>query len=204
MRTHLLILVFLFPVFAASLCAATEKPHITMNFPEAVIADTLQRIVPLSFAGVSSKMEGTVTIAKISNFRLLDQQIFCHLDLVGNNLNLVTRVANQDIRLKLGSARVNFDCDAEIRYDGLQKKLFIRPVARGINGPEAIESGDIGKALLLFLNGQEFGIAINDLEPIIADASNKTITIHTKITDIRAMKGMLQVSLAPVVAASPK
>lgn len=204
MKKYILLSFILLTLTLSYSSFAAERRNITMNFPEEVLADTLRRVVPLTFEGMSSKMEGTVTIAKISDLRLLDRQIRCHLDLIGNNLNLITTLGNQDIRLKLGSARVNFDCDAGIRYDPGQKKLFIRPVAKGIDGAEAIQKGDIGRALLLFLNGQEFGIEIQDLEPIIAEASNKTVTIHTKIKDIQAVKGALQISLTPVVAAAPK
>lgn len=204
MRKCFLFLFIILAIIQSVQSTAAERRNITMNFPEAVLADTLQRVVPLSFAGISSRMEGTVTIANISDLRLLDKQIHCRLDLIGNNLNLITSVGSQDIRLKLGSARVDFDCEAGIRFDPEQKKLFIRPVARGIDGAEAIKQGDIGRALLLFLNGQEFGIEIQDLEPIIAEASNKTITIHTKISDISVLQGFLQISLTPEVAAASK
>jgi len=190
--------------FSSPLHAAEKQNFITMNFPEAVIADALKRIVPLTFAGVSKTMEGSVTIAEISNLQLHDQKIFCHLKLMGNNLNLITTVANQDIRLKLGSAQVDFDCDAQIRYDAPRKTLFIRPVARGIVAEDALKSGDIGKALLLFLNGREFGIEMKELDPIIAEASDKTVTIQTQIMDIRTVKGALQLALAPAVSAQSR
>lgn len=184
--------------------AAVTNQYITMNLPETVIVKAMQRVLPLSLNPPSSMLDGTITIINISNFRVKDQQILCRLDLMGKNLHLVTRVGNQNIRLKLGSAKVNFDCDIRIRYDRTKQILYIQTAAINNQGAEEPRKGDITQALLLILNGQEFPIAMQNLKPIIAEASDKIITIRTNIEEIRAIKGALQLSLTPNITASPR
>lgn len=196
----------LFFLLIPSHIQATAAPdqYITMNLPEAVIAEALKRVVPLSLDSASSRLEGTITVVNITDFQIKDKQIRCHLDIMGTDLELVTKVASQDIRLKLGSARIDFDCDAHIRYDAAKKTLYIRPIASGIQNQDEPSKGDIGQTLLLFLNGQEFPLTMQDLDPIITEASNKIITIETEIVDITSVEGALQLSLAPNVTASPR
>jgi hypothetical protein len=185
--------------------AATEtSQYITMNLPEAVIEKSMKQILPLSLEGSSSTLEGTITVMDITDLRIKNQQILFHLDIMGNNLHLVTRVANQDIRLKLGSARVEFLSAGPIRYDAAKQTLFIRPTASDVQGSEALSKGDIGQTLLLFLNGREFPLTMQNLEPIITEASDKIITINTKIVDVKGVEGALQLSLSPTVTASPR
>ncbi len=203
-RLILLLFAIYFLLPPLQLQASTpSNQYITMNLPEAVIVEILKKALPLSLKGSSSRLEGTITILNITNFHLKNQQILCHLDLMGRNLQLVTKVANQDIRLNLGEARTDFDCDARIRYDRSQQTLYIKPITKGIQGSGALSKGDIGQALLLLLNGREFPIAMQNLKPIIARASNKIITINTNIVDVRAVEGALQLSLLPVISSSP-
>ena len=201
-RTLVFSLFFLtfFPL--SSFPAAKNTNVITMTFPQAVIADAIRRTLPLTFNGISPKLEGTITISDISNIRIQRQMLSCHLSLTGNNLNLITNVAGQNIRLQLGSASLAFDCDAQIRYDARQRRLFIRPVAKGLNPSQALQKGDIGQGLLLFLNGQEYAVALQDLQPLVAQTSNKIITVTTRISDIRAVNGALEINLLPLITAT--
>lgn len=206
MKRSLLLSITLFCLLIQGHClfaAQADNRFITMNIPEAVISNALTQALPLTLAGTSERLEGTITIVNITNLRLHDNLVFCHIDLRGNNLNLITTVANQGIRLKLGSAQVDFDCETELRYNPGEKTLFIRPIARGIQAEAALKNGDIGQALLIFLNGQEFPIELQDIEPIIAETSNKTVTINTRISDIRSTPGSLQIKIQPIITAVP-
>jgi hypothetical protein len=197
MPTVLAVLVFL---IAQNLQADPEKSHlITMILPDTVIAEALKRVLQLAFDSSSSGIEGTITIVGIANFRMKDGQILCRLDLMGNKLHFVTSVANQDIRLNLGSARVDFDCDARIRFDAARKTLFIRPTAGDVQSSSDLGKIDIGQAIMLLVNGREFPVNLQDLKPIIAETSDKIITIRTNIVDIKAVEGALRVSIEPLV-----
>jgi hypothetical protein len=56
---------------------------------------------------------------------------------------------------------------------------------------------------MLLLNGQEFPIAMENLQPIVARASNKVLTITTDITGIWIVNGALQFGLAPRISSVP-
>ncbi len=195
--------IFLLPAQTA-LTAESADPPIIIAIPESVIIEVLAQTLPLTLDGDSERLEGTITIVGISGFRLDDNLIIGHIALTGQDLSLVTSVADQDIRLKLGNASVDFDCEAELRFDEARQTLYIKLVARGIEAEKALESGDIGQALLLFLNGREFPIALEDIHPIVAEAGDKVITIDTHVSDIRSAAGMLQVSLLPKITTTPK
>lgn len=173
--------------------------RIVMNIPEALIEDVVDKIMPLTFDADSSRLEGTITIEKISSLSLQQQRISGHITVSGQDLSLVTSVAGQDIRLKLGSAHVDFDSDADLRFDRKKQTLYIRPLVDDINAEEALQDGDIGKAILLFLHGREFPLELRDIKPVLAETANKTITVSTHIADIRVIPDSLQLSLIPVV-----
>jgi len=199
----LLAALLMLPVQAA-FSAVTDDPPITITIPEAVIGRALTQTLPLTLAGDSERLEGTITIVDISDVKLDDTGITCHIELTGKDLSLITSVADQDIRLKLGNAAVDFDSEAQLRFDEALQTLYITPVAQGIEAENALEDGDIGKALLLFLNGREFPVALQDIRPMVARASDKIITIDTHIIDISAGAGLLEIRLLPEITTRPR
>lgn len=194
---------FLLPTFQQAE-GSLNNQGIIITIPEKVIATSVDAIMPMQIDGVSDQLEGKITIVKVSHFKIHKGKITCHIDLRGDNLNLVTTVANQVLRLKLGTANVDFDCTAELRFDPQRQLLYIRPVAEGIQADEALKQGDIGKALLLFLDGREFPLEMKKMQPFVGDAGSKMITIQTELQDIRAIPGALQLNLIPRVRATNK
>ncbi len=205
MKKSLLVItaVFLLLTFSSINAAEKNPQFISMNIPESVISNALQQILPLTLEGASPRLEGTITIVGVSDLQLHDRRILSRIDLRGDDLDLITTVADQNIRLRLGSANLDFDCEAELRYDAALQTLYIKPLARDVQTDEALQKGDIGNALLLFLNGREFPLTLEDIQPIIAEAGNKIITIETRVADIKAVEGALQISLNPKVTTAP-
>jgi hypothetical protein len=202
MRKLILPMLVLMVLLASyDLHADPEKSQlVTMDLPAAVIADALKRVLPLTLNSSSAGLEGTLTVVGITNFRVKNRQILCHLDLLGDDLYLVTNIANQDIRLKLGTARMDFDCDVRIRFDAAQQTLFIRPTAIDMHSAGVLGKGDIGQAIMLLVNGRQFPVSLQNLKPVIAQTNDKVITIRTDIVDIRAVEGALQCCFVPVVS----
>lgn len=200
------IAVCLFLLHPALSVGAEESinPPITVNIPEIVIADALKEVLPLTLEADSQKLQGKITIVDISGFKLYNKVIFAHLELTGEDLQVVTTVADQTIRLNLGSAGVDFDCEASLRFDDTQQTLFVKVLAQGLDAEKTLESGEIGEALLLFLNGREFPVNLSELQPLYAETDDKLITVSTKIDDIRTAAGVLQISLLPTVRAEQK
>jgi hypothetical protein len=54
--------------------------------------------------------------------------------------------------------------------------------------------------LVAVLNGREFPVTMQELDPLIARAGNKTITINTTVANIQAKPQSIQLSLLSSVA----
>ncbi len=189
------------PAQAAKSAAKTNE-NITLSLPQGVISQAIDAVLPLEVDATSKTLQGTITIIGISDLKLTDQHLACRLHLAGNQLQFVTEVAGHEIRLKVGSVEVDFKTSARLRFDPTQQILYIRPVIDEVKKSKDATGGDIGQALVSLLNGKEFPISMKDLDPIIARTGTKTLTISTKIADVRASKQQLQFFLAPKVSAN--
>ena len=195
---QLLVITLLFHFFHPQVATA-EDQDITVAIPESVILKSIQQILPLTLDINSDQVEGTITVEKLYNVMIQNQRISVQSLLHGNNLTVKTMVGNQEIRLQLGSASTNFSCDVDLRYDARQQTLFLRPLPREMETEQSLKKGNIGDALLILLDGREFPVTLQDIEPIIAEAGAKTITIQTRVADIRSTQKSLQLKLRPEI-----
>ncbi len=187
-------------VFSCPAAAATPEDFITLNLPETVIAKATTAILPLRIDAHSKSIEGDIDIIKISELRLTDNNLACRLHLVGNKLVLRTEFAGHDIKLKVGTVEIDFKTDAAIRFDAKKQTLFIKPIVKDISAGSTGAGADIGQVLIAVLNGREFPVKIQKLDPLIAKAGSETITINTTIANIEAKPQAIRLSLLPSVA----
>ncbi|MGB3209742.1 MAG: hypothetical protein WBB19_03460 [Desulforhopalus sp.] len=186
---------------SATVCTqAAADDFITLNLPEAVIAKATEAILPIRIDAHSKSIEGDITIINISEVELTENHLTCRLHLAGRDLAFLTEIAGHEIRLKAGSVEIDFKTDAAIRFDAKQQTLFIKPVVQDVANGSAGSSADIGQALVALLNGREFPITMQKLDPLIARAGSKTIIINSTITDIKARAKYIQLSLLPNIA----
>ena len=195
----LISLTFFFTVTVDQAQAAQDV--ISLTLPESVIAKATQAILPLDIDAHSKTLQGDITIINISELQLTDNQLACRLHLAGKNLAFVTDVAGHEIKLKVGEVEVDFQTTALIRFDAEKQTLFIKPIVKNVPKAGKNANADIGQALVALLNGKEFPIAMQNLDPIIARTGAKTVTINTRIADIRAMPKAIGLSLVPAVSA---
>ena len=174
---------------------------ITLTLPESVIVKATRAILPLDIDAHSKTLQGDITIINISELQLTDNQLACRLHLAGKNLAFVTDVAGHEIKLKVGEVEVDFLTTALIRFDPAKQTLYIKPIVKNVPKPGKNANADIGQALVALLNGREFPISMQNLDPIIARTGAKTVTINTRIADIRAMPKAIGLSLVPIVSA---
>ncbi len=197
-------LITFFICFITLTCSMTEsrsQEFITINFPEAVITKAISAILPLNIDTNSRTIQGDITIIDISELQLVDQHLICRLHLAGNNLALVTEIAGHDIRLKVGSVKVDFKTNSAVRFDREQQTLYIKPV---VENAKDDSNTDIGQALVALLNGREFPISMKKLNPMIAETGSKTLTINTSIANIEAQPKAIQLSLIPKITTNTK
>ncbi len=198
MRKLLFFLITFFvclPVFSH----AGANQYITLDIPETIIARAITAMLPLNIDAHSKNIRGDITILNISELQLSNRHLACRLHLAGNNLAFLTEIAGHEIKLKVGSVEIGFRANAALRFDAAKQILYIKPVINSVSAKGDGRNGEIGKALIGLLNGREFPITMQELDPLIARTGSKTVIIATKITDILAQKDRLQLKLTPTI-----
>lgn len=182
---------------------ATDDQNITVTIPEVFIQKAFDAFLPYTFDVNTDTIEGKLTIERIYDTHLQDQRITGQVKLSGSDLVIKTIVVNQQINLQFGSAVAHFGCDADLRFDVAEQTLYIRPLPQKQQAQDNEEEGNIGEAFLLMLDGQEFPIELQNIQPFIAKSTGKTVTVDTRISDIRAVPGILLVQMEPVISSQP-
>jgi hypothetical protein len=192
---------FLLLTFAGPLQEAAAEDVITLTLPESVIAKAVTAVLPLRVDAHSKSVQGDIVIKSITDFQLSSNQLACRLRLAGTNLGFVSEIAGHEIKLKVGSVEIDVQTNATIRYDAAQQTLFVKPVVKNLSPGGKDANADIGQALVALLNGKEFPITLQNLDPIIAKSGAKTILINTRFVDIKAQPEALKISLVPLISA---
>ena len=174
---------------------------ITLNLPETIIARATKAILPLRIDANSKSIQGDIHIINISELQLTDHHLSCRLHLAGNNLAFLTEIAGHEIKLKVGSVEIDFKTDAAIRFNAKKQTLYIKPMVKDVAAGGTGSNADIGQALIALLNGREFPITMQELDPLIARAGSRIVTINSTIANIEAKPKSIQVSLRPVITA---
>lgn len=184
-----------------SQAATTET--ITLNLPEKVLADTVKLALPLDIDAESTGLRGTIRIISINNLQLGDKLISFRLHVAGSNLQIVSELAGHQINLKVGEIELDFDCNANVRFDAAKQILYIRPVVDKMQATSGdTGQGELGQALVSLLNGREFPISMQDMEPLVAQTGGKVLTISMKFVNIQARRDVLQFSMLPKVSSN--
>lgn len=200
MKQILASLITLLTIFSAGAASSSQKSEpITLTLPQSVISEAITATLPLEVDATSKTLQGSITIINISDIKLTDGHLACRLHLSGNQLQFVTEVAGHEIKLKVGSVEIDFKANSELRFDPKQQALFIKPVIEEVKESKDASGGDIGHALVSLLNAKEFPISMQDIDPIIARTGAKTLTIKTRISDVKAGKERLQLYLTPEI-----
>lgn len=195
-----LALITLFMV-AFSFQNVVAKEPIRLSIPQSVITEVTRALLPIHIDTHSKSVDGDITILNISNLKLTNGHLACRLHLGGNNLALLTDIAGHEIRLKVGSIELDVTTDAALRFDAKKQILYIKPIINNVEGSGDGANGEIGKALIAMLDGREFPINMQQLDPLVAETGAKKVTIDTKIVNIEAKPKSLQLSLHPVISA---
>ncbi len=183
---------------------AMAKNSITLDLPEEVIAQAITAMLPFDIDANSKNVQGNITVINITELEITNQHLACKLHLSGSNLVFVTEIVGHEIKLKVGAVEIDFVANAALRFDSTKQTLYIKPVVKDVATSGDGKNGEIGQALIALLNGREFPITMQKIDPLIAKAGAKTVTISTKIADIKAKKDFLQFQLIPVITSKPQ
>lgn len=198
LRLTLLALFLLSSVSQRAIAQEQSEP-IRLTIPQSVITQVIRALLPINIDTHSKSVDGDITIINISNLQLSQGHLACRLHLAGNNLALLTEIAGHDIRLKVGTIELDVTSDAALRFDPKKQILYIKPVINDVAESSTGGNGEIGKALIAMLNGREYPVSMKNLDPLVAEAGAKTVTINTKIVNIEAKPKEIQLSLHPLI-----
>ena len=190
------VLFFSWPVMANN--------NITLNLPEKVITQAITAMLPFDIDAHSKNIQGNITVINISKLEITNQHLGCQLHLAGNNLVFVTEIAGHEIKLKVGAVEIDFKANAALRFDSAKQTLYIKPVVKDVTARGDSKNDEIGQALIALLNGREFPVTLQKIDPLIAKAGAKTVTISTIIANIQAKQNFLQLELTPEITSKIK
>ncbi len=176
---------------------------ITMNLPQSVINEAVQKSLPLFFNVDANSIVGAVSIDTIQNLQFKKDGISNRITLSGHDLNLVTTIAGHDIRMKLGSLTLNFQCDTSIRFDRKTQTLYLRPVITEIQ-QGGNNGADVAAALMPLFNNREFPLRLQKIQPFLTDTGRKILAVSMNITAIQLHPETLQLQLSPKITVQKK
>ncbi len=191
--------ILLFVLLSASLSRAEPKQQaITMNFPANIVQDVLTKSLPLQLAIDSNTILGSVSIDTIKELKIHKNKLSGHVTLSGHKLNLVTTIAGHNLRMKIGSLTMNFQCDATIRFDAASQTLYIRPLITELQST-GTEQADIASTIVLLFNNQEFPISLGNFKPITRKTGDKSLTFTMNINEVNLQPDNLLLSIIPAI-----
>jgi hypothetical protein len=135
--------------------------------------------------------------------RLQKGKISSYITLSGHELNIVTSFAGHDLRAKLGSLTMEFQCDTSVRFDKQSQTLFIRPVATKLQSSSEAKT-EIASTIAQLFNNQEFALKLDTLRPFLTDTGNKLLNISMLIETIDLQPGTAHLQVIPQITATPK
>ncbi len=199
----LITLLFLTLLTATTSFASPAQEVITMSLPKNIIQEIIIKSLPLSTRIKSSALIGSVSIDKIKNLQLQQNKLSSHITLSGYDLNVVTSIGGHDLRMKIGSLTMGFQCDATIRFDAKKQTLYVKPVISKLQSTDK-QKTDIASALVLLLNNREFPVHIEKLKPIVTNTGSKLLNISMVVSDINIQSDRMVLSIIPQITATPK
>lgn len=186
----------------SSVSAKSQIPEdaITLNLPESVIVRAITATLPLDIDPHSSTVRGTITIAEMKNIQLSKDLMSCDLHLIGNNIQLETKIAGHAIQLKVGHVEINFKSDITTRFDRANQKLYIKPTVTELGSSSDQANGDIGRTLIALISGKEFPVSLDKLDPLVISTGTKDIFIAMEKIDIALQQDALQIFFTPKIS----
>ncbi len=198
-KKHTIPFILFFWLFVVNSPAWASQEVISLNIPASVISKIVRDVLPVQLDIHSEMVVGELAVMKVEDIQFDDQHVSCVVGIAGKNLQLVTELMGNSVKMKVGNIEVNFRCNVVIRFDRTSQTLFIRPVVLNNARNEIESSADISAMIMALLNGREFPVSLDKLEPIVFRASNKTIVVNNLLSDIQVSKEGLLFKLIPSI-----
>jgi hypothetical protein len=123
----LLVALCLLPLAARGAAGGPQTKNIVITLPAETVLTSLQKVLPLDIPSQSRQLQGDIILESLDRLAIHDNIITVRGVLSGRNLMVTTRLAGQDIQLRVGEVHLPMTCDLQTRFDPGKKKLYVTP-----------------------------------------------------------------------------
>ncbi len=184
----------------SAFAAKKQAAPITLSIPQSLIAETMRKILPTRLNTNVSSLKGNISLVDVRNLRIFDGGLSARLRIAGQNMAIKTNIGGHNLNMNVGSLELDVTSDATLRFDAAKQILYVRPTIKEAKSSSNGEANQIGNGLAALLNGREFPIALQKLQPIVSQAGAKEIIIRTRIAAVKPRNGRLDLALLPTVS----
>ena len=192
----LLLFCLIYPGFIAA------QP-ILLSLPENVVAEAVQKSLPLQINQPAESLAGLIAVEKVENLDFKDNSLAATVTMSGRDVQLNTNLGGHNLVLKVGNVELDFSLEAVTRFDKASQTLFIRPTVSGID-QRGSQNNEVGELIAALFNEQELPVALENLEPIITDIGNRQLVIDMSVEDIRFGPDTVDILLTPQTSVKPR
>ena len=200
-RNMLLMVITLLVVSPPVPCHA-ETSTMSITLPAEVIKQSLQDILPLNIDETSRHIEGKLVLTSINKVVMGENSAVVEGLVNGENISVITRVGNQDLRIKVGNLHLPLTFDLAFRYDAKGKILYVNPRLRPPVSDSTADMANSVTSLLTLFNNREYPVSLTSLQTLNATIGNQDISVDMEPVDIRVSQGQLIVKMVPRLSKS--
>lgn len=171
-----------------------KKDEMTIAIPEELMTEFINDTLPVKITRKKS-FSGVIWIESVDKLKLGNDKISFSIKMHGEDIVYKRKVGKRPVELNFGDVRLAFECEGSIRYDKRRNILYVRPEVI----QERAEEQALVPLLAALIEGREFPIEIQDLEPIITKIGDKSLTVDMDISSIFTLNNILFIGIRPKV-----
>ena len=200
MLKKILLLLFLSPVLAVFPAHSGHSSDVvTLGIPESVLREAVAQSLPFELDTSSQSIGGRVFVKRIDNLQLDIQSLSALLVLAGQEVKIKTKIGGHELRLNVGDVEIECSLTALVRYDQASRTLFVKPQVSEYSAAGNGKGNELGNLLVALLNGREFPVKVEQLQPLVTDLGNRQLAIDLTVQDIVITEDMMNFHLAPAI-----
>ena len=195
----LLLLILLNWVAIPAAAKSTPTQNIVLTLPADTILRSLQQMLPLDIPSQSRQLQGDIIVESLDYLAIADNIITIRGVLSGRNLVVTTRLAGQDIQLRVGEVHLPVHCALHTRFDATRRTLLVTP---RFTDSSANDGGDGLAPILGALAGREYQVDLDALEAMNIRVGSKSIPIAMEPVKVAGINNSLVFHMLPRVGRS--
>ena len=195
----LLLLVFSSVFVGSPVHCGANTDVVTLNMPESVLREAVRQSLPFEIDTSSQSIDGTVFVKNIDNLELNDRSLSALLVLAGKEISVSTKIAGHQLRLNVGDVEIECTISALVRYDEMSSTLYIKPSVSEYSASGNGQGNELGNLLVALLNGREFPVKVEKLQPLITDLGARQLAVDLMIQDIIVSENMMSFNFKPSI-----